>query len=59
VGKAPQVKLPSETVLTFALQAPLTVVPTTRAPNPDRPRVDSPTAEQPRLDSPGDGDQRK
>jgi len=40
-GKAPQVKLPSETVLTFTLQAPLTVVPTTKGPNDARPRLDA------------------
>ena len=41
VGKAPQVKLPSETVLTFTTQAPLTVVPTTKGPNDGRPRLDA------------------
>jgi hypothetical protein len=34
-GKSQQIKLPSETVLTFTLQAPLTVAP---APNPDADR---------------------
>jgi len=48
VGKAPQAKLPSETVLTFTMQAPLTVVPTSQGPDTDRPRLQS---TQPRVDS--------
>lgn len=40
-SKAPQVKLPSETVLTFTLQAPLTVVPSTEGPNAGRPKLDA------------------
>ena len=35
-SKSQQIKLPSETVLTFTLQAPLTVVPTTQGPNAGR-----------------------
>jgi hypothetical protein len=35
--KGKQIKLPSETVLTFALQEPLTVIPTTQGPNATRP----------------------
>ena len=35
-----QIKLPSETVLSFTLQAPLTVVPTTQGPNAGRPTLD-------------------
>lgn len=38
--KGQQIKLPSETVLNFTLQAPVTVVPAQR-PNEGRPRVDS------------------
>ena len=59
VGKAPQVKLPSETVLTFTMQAPLTVVPTSQGPDTDRPRLES---TQPRMDSnqpPADSTPRK
>jgi BON domain len=41
-SKAPQVKLPSETVLTFTLQAPLTVVPTTQGPDANRPQLGTP-----------------
>jgi hypothetical protein len=47
-SKAPQVRLPSETVLTFTMQAPLTVVQTSGGPDRDRPRLES---AQPRLDS--------
>jgi len=36
IGKGQQIKLPSETVLNFTLQAPLTVVPTTLGPNAGR-----------------------
>jgi BON domain len=35
-----QIKLPTETVLTFSLQAPLTVTPTTQGPNASRPKLD-------------------
>ena len=38
--KGQQIKLPSETVLTFSLQAPLTVTPTTQGPNSARPKLD-------------------
>jgi hypothetical protein len=34
-----QIKLPSETVLSFTLQAPLTVIPTTQGPNAGRPTL--------------------
>jgi hypothetical protein len=34
-----QIKLPSETVLNFTLQAPLTVIPTTQGPNAGRPTL--------------------
>jgi outer membrane biosynthesis protein TonB len=36
-----QIKLTSETVLNFALQGPLTVVPTTHGPNENRPRLEA------------------
>jgi len=36
-----QIKLTSETVLTFTLQGPLTVVPTTRGPNEGRPKLEA------------------
>jgi hypothetical protein len=36
-----QIKLPSETVLTFTLQAPLTVIPTTQGPNAGRPTLNT------------------
>lgn len=39
ISHSQQIKLPSETVLTFTLQAPLTVIPTTRGPNADRPTL--------------------
>jgi len=39
--KGQQIKLPSETVLNFTLQAPLTVVATNRGPNEGRHRLDS------------------
>jgi len=35
-SKSQQIKLPSETVLNFTLQAPLTVIPTTQGPNAGR-----------------------
>jgi hypothetical protein len=38
--KGQQIKLPSETVLNFTLQAPLTVVATTKGPNERRPKLD-------------------
>jgi hypothetical protein len=38
--KGQQIKLPSETVLTFFLQAPLTVTPTTQSRNASRPKLD-------------------
>src|SRR6202142_662188 len=34
-----QIKLPSETILSFTLQAPLTVIPTTQGPNAGRPTL--------------------
>jgi hypothetical protein len=40
-SKAPQVRLPSESILTFTLQAPLIVVPTTQGPDAGRPQLDS------------------
>jgi hypothetical protein len=40
--KGQQVKLPSETVLSFTLQAPVTVVPTTKGPDTGRRRLDTP-----------------
>jgi hypothetical protein len=39
-NKGQQIKLPSETVLNFTLQAPLTVVATNRGPNEGRHRLD-------------------
>ena len=39
--KGQQIKLPSETVLNFTLQAPLTVVATNKGPNEGRPKMDS------------------
>jgi BON domain len=41
VTKAQQIKLPSETVLNFSLQAPVTVVATTQGPNSQRQRLDT------------------
>ncbi len=49
-GKGQQIKLPSETVLTFELQAPLTVTPTTQGRNAARPKLDPPTQENPPSD---------
>ena len=43
--KGQQIKLPSETVLTFTLQAPVTVTPTTQGRNPARPKLDAPAPE--------------
>jgi len=40
--KGQQIKLPSETVLTFELQSPLTVTPTTQGKNAGRPKLESP-----------------
>lgn len=39
ISHSQQIKLPSETVLTFTLQAPLTVIPATQGPNGDRPTL--------------------
>lgn len=39
--KGQQIKLPTETVLNFTLQAPLTVLPTTQGPNGNRPRLEA------------------
>ena len=36
-----QIKLPTETVLNFTLQGPLTVLPTTQGPNSGRPRLEA------------------
>jgi BON domain len=36
-----QIKLPSETVLSFTLQSPLTVIPTTQGPNAGRPTLNT------------------
>ena len=41
--KGQQIKLPSETVLNFTLQAPLTVVATAKTPDEGRPRLERPT----------------
>jgi hypothetical protein len=40
--KGQQIKLPSETVLNFTLQSPLTVTPATGGPSPDRPKLETP-----------------
>jgi hypothetical protein len=45
--KGQQINLPSETVLTFSLQAPLTVTPTTQSRNAARPKLDPPSQENP------------
>ena len=39
--KSKQIDLPSETVLNFTLQAPLTVTPTTEGPNAGRQKLDA------------------
>ena len=39
--KGQQIKLPSETVLNFTLQAPLTVIPTTQGPNAGRQKLEN------------------
>ena len=41
--KGQQIKLPSETVLTFTLQAPVTVTPTTQPRTGSRPKLESPS----------------
>ena len=41
--KGQQIKLPSETVLNFTLQTPLTVVATAKTPDEGRPRLERPT----------------
>jgi hypothetical protein len=41
IGHGQQIKLPSETVLNFTLQAQLTVTPTTQGPNAGRPTLES------------------
>jgi len=41
VTHSQQIKLPSETVLNFTLQAPLTVTPTTQGPNAGRPTLNT------------------
>jgi BON domain len=38
--KSQQIKLPTETVLNFTLQGPVTVVATSKGPNADRPKLD-------------------
>ena len=43
--KSQQIKLPSETVLTFELQAPLTVTPTTQGRNAGRPKLEASPAD--------------
>ena len=59
--KGQQIKLPSETVLNFTLQAPLTVIATNRGPNEGRHRMDPNRSDtnqsdpdRPRLNRPGD-----
>ena len=39
--KGQQIKLPTETVLSFTLQGPLTVTPTTQGPNSGRPKLEN------------------
>jgi len=41
VTDSQQIKLPSETVLNFTLQAPLTVIPTTQGPDAGRPTLNT------------------
>jgi len=41
-----QIKLASETVLNFTLQAPLTVIPTTQGPDAGRPTLNTPSPQQ-------------
>jgi BON domain len=58
--KGQQIKLPSETVLNFTLQAPVTVVAASKGPNSGRPRLDSnsdSTPDQPRLERRDNPDQ--
>ena len=50
--KGQQIKLPSETVLNFTLQGPLTVIPTNRGPNEGRHRM------EPTLERKPDSDQQ-
>jgi hypothetical protein len=45
--KGQQIDLPTETVLTFELQSPLTVIPTTRGPNAGRHKLEDPNAPPP------------
>ena len=45
--KGQQIKLPSETVLTFSLQAPLTVTPTSLGRNSARPKLEVPSDNNP------------
>lgn len=59
--KGQQIKLPSETVLNFTLQAPVTVIATNRGPNEGRHRMDSNQSDtnqsdpnRPRLNRPED-----
>jgi BON domain len=54
--KGQQIKLPSETVLNFTLQAPLTVIASNRGPNEGRRRLDSNQSDpnRPRLNRPDD-----
>jgi hypothetical protein len=51
-GKGQQIKLPSETVLTFELQAPLTVTPTTQSRTAARPKLDTTQTENPPSNPP-------
>ena len=46
VTHSQQIKLPSETVLNFTLQAPLTVIPTTQGPNAGRPTLNAQQQQQ-------------
>jgi hypothetical protein len=41
ISHSQQIKLPSETVLNFTLQAPLTVIPTMQGPNAGRPTLNT------------------
>jgi hypothetical protein len=41
ISKSQQIKLPSETILTFTLQAPLTVTPTSQGPDAGRPTLNT------------------
>src|ERR1700687_1738088 len=55
--KGQQIKLPSETVLTFSLQATLTVTPATQSPTSSRPKLD-PTPQNPTSNSNSPNSQR-